>query len=74
MTKEKTECCNGKKWNNSKAGASAGVGAIYGLGFIGAVIYYIQHAATFWEAIVGLLQAFVWPAFVVYKVLEFFNM
>jgi hypothetical protein len=46
-------------------------GAVYGLGFIGAVIYYIQHAGTFWAGAVGLLKALVWPAFLVYKLLGF---
>jgi len=44
-------------------------GAIYGLGFLGAAIYYIQQATGFWEGVVGVLKAIVWPAFVVYKLL-----
>jgi hypothetical protein len=44
-------------------------GGIYGLGFIGAAIYYIQQAAGFWEGVLGVLKAIVWPAFVVYKLL-----
>lgn len=50
-----------------------GTGAIYGLGFIGAAIYYIQHANTFWVGVIGLLKALVWPAFVVYKALGFLH-
>jgi hypothetical protein len=45
-----------------------GSGAVYGLGFIGAVIYYISHAATFWAGVVGILKAIVWPAFLIYQV------
>ncbi len=45
-------------------------GAIYGLGLIGAAIYYIQHATTFWMGVVGVLKAIVWPAFLVYKAFE----
>lgn len=52
---------------------SSGPGAVYGLGFIGAAIYYLQHSTTFWAVILGLLKALVWPALVVYKVLEFWN-
>jgi hypothetical protein len=44
-------------------------GAVYGLGFIGAAIFYIQHAGSFWVGVVGLLKAMVWPAFLVYKLL-----
>ena len=44
--------------------------AVYGLGFIGAAVYFIQHATTFGMGVLGLLKAMVWPAFVVYKALE----
>ena len=44
-------------------------GGIYGLGFLGAAVYYIQQATGFWEGVVGVLKAIVWPAFVVYKLL-----
>jgi hypothetical protein len=49
-------------------------GAIYGLGFIGAVVYYIQHADSFATGVIGFLKALVWPAMVVYKVLDYLNM
>lgn len=45
-------------------------GGIYGLAFIGAVIYYIQPADTFWMGAMGVLKALVWPAILVYKLLE----
>lgn len=44
-------------------------GAVYGLGLIGAAVYFIQHATTFWGGVLGLLKAIVWPAVVVYKLL-----
>ena len=40
--------------------------AVSGLGFIGAVIYCISQAISFWVGVVGLLKAIVWPAFLVY--------
>lgn len=46
-------------------------GAVYGLGFIGAVVYFIQTAVSFWAGILGFLKALVWPAFLVYKLLQF---
>jgi len=46
-------------------------GGIYGLSFVGAAVYFIQHAATFWEGVLGFLQALVWPAVLMYKLLEF---
>ena len=48
--------------------------AVYGLAFIGACIYFIQHASTFSEGVFGFLKALVWPAVVVYKLMEFLKM
>ena len=47
--------------------------AVYGLGFIGAVVYQIQHAGTFGAGVLGVLKAIVWPAFLVYELLRFLN-
>ena len=44
--------------------------AVYGLGFIGAAIYYILQATGFWMGVVGILKALVWPAFPVYEALK----
>lgn len=55
----------------SKHGASSG---LYGLGFIGAVVYYIQNAHSFAQGLLGLLKALVWPAMLVYKLLQFLHM
>lgn len=52
-------------------GVSSGV---YGLGLIGAAVYYIQHASSFADGVIGLLKALVWPAFLVHKLLEFLAM
>ena len=45
-------------------------GAVYGLGFIGAAIYYIGHASSFGMGVLGFLKAIVWPAFLVYDLLQ----
>ena len=44
-------------------------GSVYGLGFLGAAVYYIQAATGFWGGVVGVLKAIVWPAFLVHKLL-----
>lgn len=49
--------------------ASAG-NAVYGLGLVGAAIYYISHATGFWMGVVGFLKALIWPAFLVYEALK----
>lgn len=45
--------------------------AIYGLALIGALIYFLQHATSFWDGALGVLKALVWPGVLVYKLLEF---
>lgn len=42
-------------------------GAVYGLGFIGAAIYFISVATGFWMGVLGFLKAIVWPVFLVYE-------
>ena len=44
--------------------------AVYGLGFIGAAIYFIMQATNFWMGVLGFLKAIVWPAFLVYEALK----
>ncbi|MBN1779327.1 MAG: hypothetical protein JW816_03865 [Candidatus Buchananbacteria bacterium] len=61
-----------KKCNPAKCGGAGG--AVYGLGLVGAVVYYIQHAETFWLGVLGILKAIVWPAMIIYHLLQFLNM
>jgi hypothetical protein len=46
---------------------------VYGLGVIGAWVYYIGRATTFEERVKGFLKGIVWPAFLVYELLEFLH-
>ena len=48
--------------------------AVYGLGFIGAVVYYITHATTLWMGAVGVVKAIFWPAFLVFYAMKFLGM
>jgi len=48
--------------------------AVYGLGMIGAMVYYIGHAATFWLGVLGFFKAILWPAFLIFEVLKYLNM
>jgi hypothetical protein len=48
--------------------------AVYGLGLIGAAVYFIGHATTFWLGVLGFLKAIVWPALVVFEALKYLNM
>lgn len=48
-------------------------GAVYGLGFIGAAVYYISTATSFWMGVLGFLKAMVWPAFFVFEAFKYFG-
>ncbi len=45
--------------------------AVYGLGLIGAWVYYIGRATTPRDRLLGFFKGLVWPAFMVYEVLKF---
>lgn len=47
--------------------------AVYGIGLVGALVYFVSHAAGFWMGVLGVLKALVWPAFMVYKLFEFLH-
>ncbi len=71
--KEKEDCKKWKKMHHNHGGG-AGAGAVYGFGLIGALVYYIQHAQSFTEGLLGVLKALVWPAILLYRVLELLKM
>jgi hypothetical protein len=54
--------------NADKCKSGAG---LYFVGFIGSAVYFIGHAAGFWDGVLGLLKATVWPGFLVYQAFEF---
>ncbi|GAA3820974.1 hypothetical protein [Cellulomonas soli] len=60
---------NGRSSGASAAGAagSGGAGAVYGLGLIGALVFFWQQADGFGEYLLAILKAIVWPAFLVYE-------
>lgn len=46
------------------------VGFFFLLAYIGGAIYFISVSdGSFWAVVLGLLQAIVWPVYVVYHVL-----
>ena len=54
-----------KRVQRTPAPASGG-GAVYGLGLIGALVWFWQQAEGVGEHVIGVLKALVWPAFLVY--------
>jgi len=55
--------------SNGNAGAASG-GAIYGMGIIGALVYFWQQADSFWDYIWAIIQGLFWPAVMVYEAFE----
>lgn len=45
--------------------------AVYGIGLIGAWVYYIGRATTFRQGVVGFFKGLFWPAFMVYAMFKF---
>lgn len=67
MKKKKSGKCE-SKYNCSSSDA------VYILGVIGAAVYNVSISAGFWSAVFGIIKAFVWPAFVVYKLMGFLGL
>lgn len=73
MSEEKGNTTNVKIVN--KGVKNQGVnGGIYGLAFLGAFIYYLVHATTFWMGVLGFLKALIWPALLIYELMGFLKM
>ncbi len=49
-------------------------GAIYGLGVIGALFYFLQNATTFVAVVIGIGKAIFWPAILMFKLLTYLQL
>ncbi len=80
MKKEKMTCdcdnCNGKvvvnKHNNYSN--NGGGNAIYGLGVIGALFYFLQNVSGLEAVLWGIGKAVFWPAILMFKLLTFLQL
>ena len=59
------------KHSNGLCGPHGGGSAVYGLGFLGALVYYLTTATDLWSGAFGIVKAILWPAFLVHGVLKF---
>lgn len=50
--------------------STGGSNAVYGLGFIGALVFFWQQADSFGQYLLAILKAVVWPAFLVYEAFQ----
>lgn len=73
MAKEKVkteDCCKpSKRMGNHSVNCG-----VYGLGFIGALVYFIQNATSFSDGLYGFFKAIFWPAVLIYKALQLLGM
>lgn len=51
-----------------------GWSSLYGLAFVGAVVYYVQNATSFWVGVWGVIKAIFWPGVLMYKLLEYLKL
>jgi hypothetical protein len=51
--------------------SNGGADAVYGIGMIGAWVYYLKRATTNKERALGLAKGLAWPAVLVYALLVF---
>ena len=65
----KTERTSRRRRQN---GAPASGGAVYGLGMIGAMVYFLRTAVSTQDYLLAIPKAGVWPALLVYKLLKSF--
>ena len=61
--------------DRKQAAAASGQGGsvVFGLGLIGAFVWFWQQADGLGEHFVGVLKALVWPAFLVYEAFRALN-
>ena len=62
------------KKSNHGHGGSGIMGGAYFMAFIGAAVYYIMQATTFWTGVLGFLKAIAWPAMLIFRLFEFLKM
>lgn len=46
-------------------------GCTYFLVAIGAAVYYISNSTGFWNGVLGVLKALIWPAFLMFELLKY---
>jgi hypothetical protein len=72
--KDHSQCMKGCESKGHFHGCGGCGGAAYGLGFVGALVYYLTTATTLLGVVIGILKAIFWPAFIVYGLLKLLGM
>lgn len=71
MKKEEqtSSCCQEKVKVKNHWHSRGESSAIYGLGVVGALFYFLQGATTFGTVLMGIGKAIFWPALVIFRLL-----
>jgi hypothetical protein len=56
--------------SSNNKGATAGSGALYGLGIFGAWFYFWQQADGFGEHLYAIFEGIFWPAYMVFSAFQ----
>jgi hypothetical protein len=66
------ECCKEKMLFKRHCHHGGGHGdAIYGLGVVGALFYFLKGASTIGAVLVGIGKSIFWPAILMFKLLTY---
>lgn len=68
LKKEIKNSCENRTCGCNKSSCS--VGCMYWLGYVGAAIYFISTATSFWVGLWGVIKAFAWPAILVFELMK----
>jgi len=72
---ESSECCNKKMFFKHHHGHHGGdSNAIYGLGVIGALFYFLQGAHNVGTILLGIGKSIFWPAILMFKLLTYLHL
>jgi len=69
MTEEPIKHVHAKRMMMHRGGGNSN--GVYGIGMIGAWIYYFRRATTNQERVMAFLKGFAWPALLVYELFVF---
>lgn len=69
ISEEKKECCC--KGHHHGMGCHGACGGVYFMGIIAAAVYFISQTSGFWNVVLAILKAIVWPVFVIHALMGF---
>lgn len=70
-----TDCCKDKVFKRHHNDCHCGTSnAIYGLGIIGALFYFLGNATSFGMVMIGIGKSIFWPAILMFKLLTYLQM